>query len=121
VFIVCVPTPLRDGWEPELKYIRKAEQILRRICQAESDAERLPKERLVVLESTTYPGTTREIFPPLLEEFGGKRWCLAYSPERTDPGRVATDPLSAYEIPRIVGGIDQKSLALACALYKTIY
>lgn len=132
-FIICVPTPLRagHGWEPDLGYIRKAQRILWRICEAERDAEQRPKERLIVLESTTYPGTTREIFLPLLEAFGEKQWYLAYSPERTDPGRAATDPqrdsgqaedpLSAYRIPRIVGGVDQKSLALACAFYETIY
>ena len=119
IFVMCVPTPLRSrhGWDPDLRYIQKASGILQRICAAERDAEQLPTERLIILESTTYPGTTREIFPPLLDEFG-KLWCLAYSPERTDPGRVMGDP---YDIPRVVGGVDEKSLALACTFYQSIY
>lgn len=122
VFLICVPTPLQSGgWEPDLGYIEKANRILWRICEAEREADQLPQERLIVLESTTYPGTTRKIFPSLLSHFDRKHWYLAYSPERTDPGRAVTDPMLAYSITRIVGGIDEKSLDVAYAFYKTIY
>jgi UDP-N-acetyl-D-glucosamine dehydrogenase len=120
IFVICVPTPLQaGGWEPDLVYIAKAGGILRRICDAEREADLLPQERLIVLESTTYPGTTRKFFPPLLSEFDRKQWHLAYSPERTNPGPLAIE--DAYEIPRVVGGIDDKSLAIACDFYRTIY
>jgi nucleotide sugar dehydrogenase len=88
----------------------------------------LPKERLIVLESTTYPGTTKEIFKPLLDHFRELvlRWYLAYAPERTSPGPKAyneTTPVisgkerSAFQITRVVGGLDSHSAEIASALY----
>jgi UDP-N-acetyl-D-glucosamine dehydrogenase len=134
IFIVCVPTPLRagSGWAPDLGYIIKAEELIRRVCEAEASIERLTEERLVILESTTYPGTTREVFAPLLNDFRDSvlRWYLAYSPERTSPGPDAYNeniPVtpgkerSAFKITRIVGGLDSHSTDIACVLYRNIY
>lgn len=140
VFIICVPTPLNpeSGWEPDTSYIKKASGMIKKICQLEAKAKKLPKERLVVLESTTYPGTTKEIFSSLVNSFSkdGRQWYLAYSPERTSPGLnayrdkpkrgKAAEPNdqqhpSTFEITRIVGGIDEKSTEVVEALYKTIF
>jgi UDP-N-acetyl-D-glucosamine dehydrogenase len=130
VFIVCVPTPLKagNGWAPDLEYIRKSEKFIRRVCETEASLGRLPEERLIVLESTTYPGTTREIFAPLLNDFRDSvlRWYLAYAPERTSPGPRAyneTAPVipgrerSAFQITRVVGGLDSHSTEIAAELY----
>lgn len=134
VFIVCVPTPLKagNGWEPDLKYINKAEELIRRVCEAEAELDRVVEERLVVLESTSYPGTTREVFGPLLADYKDRvlRWYLAYSPERTSPGDHAYEGRATvrsgeergtFQITRIVGGLDNHSDEVACALYETIY
>ena len=134
VFIVCVPTPLKtgNGWEPDLKYINKAQDLIRRVCEAEAELGRLVDERLVVLESTSYPGTTREVFGPLFEDYKDQvlRWYLAYSPERTSPGEHAYEgrptvrsgeERGAFQITRIVGGLDSHSDDVACALYRSIY
>ena len=106
--VICVPTPLGPHREPDLSFIRiTAEQI----------APRLRKGQLVVLESTTYPGTTREILKPRLEESGlvcGEDFFLAFSPEREDPGN---EKFSTKSIPKVVGGMDPMSQRLACALY----
>lgn len=135
VFIVCVPTPLHAtrGWEPETHWIKEAAKLIRRIGEMEIESGRLPTERLVVLESTTYPGTTREIFAPILNPFEsqGLRSYLAYSPERTSPGpeaynesdderRPGQQP-STFQITRIVGGVDAGSREVAVALYKSIF
>ena len=140
VFIVCVPTPLdhEKGWEPDTSYIEKACDMIDKICQVEDEANKLPEERLLVLESTTYPGTTKEIFSPLLEKFEkhGRQWYLAYSPERTNPGLNAYDDKrrknkatksgeehlpGTFQITRIVGGINEESRKISEALYKTIF
>jgi UDP-N-acetyl-D-glucosamine dehydrogenase len=140
VFIICVPTPLDpdSGWEPDTSYIKKACGMIKKICQLEAKAKKLPEERLVVLESTTYPGTTKEIFSSLLNSFSkhGRQWYLAYSPERTSPGLNAYKDkrtkgkaaessdehhLSTFQITRIVGGIDEKSKEVVEALYNTIF
>jgi UDP-N-acetyl-D-glucosamine dehydrogenase len=125
IFIICVPTPLLagKGLEPDLGYIQKAQQILARVFEVERHSGRLPDERLIVLESTTYPGTTREIFPPLLARFAEHgKWYLAYSPERTNPGPHAfAEAKSAAYIPRIVGGLNADSLRIAYSFYSLIY
>lgn len=105
---VCVPTPLRKTREPDLSYV---------IDSLESLLPFLHAEQLLVLESTTYPGTTEEIVLPMLERVGlvaGKDVMVAFSPERTDPGNKN---FNTKTIPKVVGGIDQKSNEAACALY----
>lgn len=106
--LICVPTPLTDSRDPDLSYIEStAGQI----------AGELRPGQLVVLESTTYPGTTRDVLLPILEQSGlavGEDFFLAYSPEREDPGNAE---YSASSIPKVVGGIDSASLELATALY----
>lgn len=110
VIIVCVPTPLGTHREPDLRYIRvTAEQI----------GQRLRRGQLVVLESTTYPGTTREELLPRFEMSGlkcGTDFFLAFSPEREDPGN---ERFTTRTIPKVVGGIDVASGDAAAALYGT--
>ncbi len=108
VIIICVPTPLTDAREPDLTYIVKS---------AEAIASRLRPGQLIVLESTTYPGTTRDVLLPVLAARGltpGTDFFLAFSPEREDPGNPQ---FSAPTIPKVVGGLDAASLELAAALY----
>ena len=140
VFIVCVPTPLNQTKEsePDTSYIEQACGLIERVCQIEKKGSRLPKERLIVLESTTYPGTTRKIFSPLLEKYADneRQWYLAYSPERTSPGPGAyeadTDTAQdirsdeehyppTFQITRIVGGQDDNSRDTARALYESVF
>jgi UDP-N-acetyl-D-glucosamine dehydrogenase len=109
--IVCVPTPLTNSREPDLAYLVEA---------AEAIAGVLRKDQLVVLESTTYPGTTRERLVPILERSGlaaGTDFHVAFSPERIDPGR--TD-YSVRTTPKIVGGISAESTGRAEDLYRRI-
>jgi UDP-N-acetyl-D-glucosamine dehydrogenase len=109
--IVCVPTPLTTAREPDLTYLLQA---------AEGIAAVLKPGQLVVLESTTYPGTTRERLGPILERTGmkaGEDFHLAFSPERIDPGR--TD-YTVRTTPKLVGGITPESAERARALYATI-
>jgi UDP-N-acetyl-D-glucosamine dehydrogenase len=106
--IICVPTPLTEAREPDLTYVVKS---------AEAVARTLRPGQLVVLESTTYPGTTRKVVLPILEATGleaGKDFFLAYSPEREDPGNPQ---FSTPTIPKVVGGLDVAATELACALY----
>ncbi len=108
VVLICVPTPLSDSRDPDLSYV---EGTTRWVSKA------LRKGQLVVLESTTYPGTTRDIMLPILEESGLKveeDFFLAYSPEREDPGNP---DFSANSIPKVVGGFGEQSLELAKTLY----
>jgi UDP-N-acetyl-D-glucosamine dehydrogenase len=108
VLIICVPTPLGSHREPDLKYIR---------VTAETIARSIRREQLIVLESTTFPGTTREELLPRLESSGlrcGKDFFVAFSPEREDPGN---DRYNTKNIPKIIGGIDEPSLRVARALY----
>ncbi|MEE3076939.1 MAG: nucleotide sugar dehydrogenase [Planctomycetota bacterium] len=108
VVLICVPTPLSDSRDPDLSYV---EGTTRWVSKA------LRKGQLVVLESTTYPGTTRDVMLPILEQSGLKveeDFFLAYSPEREDPGNP---DFSANSIPKVVGGYGEKSLELATALY----
>ncbi len=108
--LIAVPTPLNKMREPDLSYVEKS-------CEA--IAQRLRKGQLVVLESTTYPGTTREVMLPILEKGSGLKvgedFMLAYSPEREDPGRK---DFSTKTIPKVVGGIDQASLERAIEVYR---
>ena len=106
--VLCVPTPLGRHREPDLEYLLSSTRMVAR-C--------LRRGHLVVLESTTFPGTTREWMRPILEETGlrcGSDFFLAYSPEREDPGRAET---SARTVPKLVGGVDEASGDLAQALY----
>jgi UDP-N-acetyl-D-glucosamine dehydrogenase len=106
--IICVPTPLDHMREPDLSYVVKS---------VESVAETLHKDELVVLESTTYPGTTDEIAKTILEKGGlkcGTDFYLAFSPEREDPGNPK---FTMGNIPKVVGGVDEESGKLAAALY----
>jgi UDP-N-acetyl-D-glucosamine dehydrogenase len=106
--VVCVPTPLGPHREPDLSYVQKT---------AEEIAKRLRAGQLIVLESTTYPGTTREELLPRFEARGlqcGRDFFLAFSPEREDPGNRS---FNTQTIPKVVGGIDKPSLEVAVALY----
>jgi UDP-N-acetyl-D-glucosamine dehydrogenase len=106
--LVCVPTPLGRHREPDLSFIR---------VTGDEVAHRLRPGQLVVLESTTYPGTTREELLPRFEARGlecGKGFFLAFSPEREDPGNKS---FHTQNIPKVVGGMDPASLELATALY----
>jgi UDP-N-acetyl-D-glucosamine dehydrogenase len=109
--IICVPTPLTDAREPDLSYIVKTGQTIR---------DHLRPGQLIVLESTTYPGTTEDVLRPILEETGlkaGEDFYLAFSPEREDPGNKN---FSTRSIPKVVGGIDAPSRELAVALYTPV-
>ncbi len=104
--LVCVPTPLGRHLEPDLSFVEQT---------AADIAAHLRDDQLVVLESTTYPGTTRKLMQPPLEATG-KRYHLAYSPEREDPG---SKNHSTQTIPKLVGGIDAEAGELATLLYRT--
>jgi UDP-N-acetyl-D-glucosamine dehydrogenase len=109
--LICVPTPLTDHREPDLSYLVAAASGLSRV---------LHEGRLVIVESTTYPGTTRERVAPILEESGlaaGRDFNLAYSPERIDPGRSGH---SIRETPKLVGGLTEPCRDRAVALYDRI-
>ncbi|MGH8400539.1 MAG: nucleotide sugar dehydrogenase, partial [Gammaproteobacteria bacterium] len=111
VIIICVPTPLRKTKDPDISYVMAA---------AEEVAKRLHTGQLVVLESTTYPGTTEEILLPLFSQKGGKAgvdFFLAFSPERIDP---ANRNFKVRDIPKVVGGITQECSRLAALLYSQI-
>jgi UDP-N-acetyl-D-glucosamine dehydrogenase len=105
---ICVPTPLRKTRDPDLSYVVKA---------VEAVAAALRRGQLVILESTTYPGTTDEVVQPMLEE-GGLRadadFLLAFSPERVDPGNPT---FNTRTIPKVVGGVGASSTDAAAALY----
>jgi len=120
--IICVPTPLNEHREPDLSYIT---------CTLESIAPYLQPGQLVVLESTTYPGTTEEVMVPLLqsknplalkaERNGEDReniFYVAFSPEREDPGN---NTVARRDIPKVVGGLGPTATALGCALYGSIF
>lgn len=110
--LICVPTPLTEHRDPDLSYIERT---------AESLAPHMRQGQLLVLESTTYPGTTEDVLVPVLEVGSGLKagqdFFVAYSPEREDPNN--TD-YSTSTIPKVVGGIDQDSCDVACALYNAV-
>ena len=121
--IICVPTPLNEYHEPDLSYITATAQAI---------APNLRSGQLVVLESTTYPGTTEEVLVPILEkgnrsglkaasagEAGsGHEFFVAFSPEREDPGNTS---VARRDIPKVVGGRDPQAAELAAALYGSIF
>ena len=108
VILICVPTPLTETRDPDLSFVINSTRAI---------AARLRCGQLIVLESTTYPGTTRDVMLPILEQGGlkaGKDFFLAYSPEREDPGNP---DYSAPTIPKVLGGYDLQSLDLGAAFY----
>ncbi len=112
--LICVPTPLGNGTDPDLSYVERAGADI---------AAALRPGQLVVLESSTYPGTTREILLPTLLATGlrcgtDRGFYLAFSPEREDPGRK---DMTTAQIPKLVGGIDAPSGEVAAALYRTAF
>ena len=120
--IICVPTPLNEYHEPDLSYITGT---------THSIAPHLRAGQLVVLESTTYPGTTEEVMIPILEKENradlkaarsepstGKEFWVAFSPEREDPGNTT---VARHDIPKVVGGLNPQASELARALYGSIF
>jgi UDP-N-acetyl-D-glucosamine dehydrogenase len=120
--IICVPTPLNEYHEPDLSYITGT---------ASAIAPHLRAGQLVVLESTTYPGTTEEVLIPILEKgnrhglkaarngtSNGQAFYVAFSPEREDPGNQT---VARRDIPKVVGGLDSQASELAAALYGSIF
>ncbi|MCA9105036.1 MAG: nucleotide sugar dehydrogenase [Pirellulaceae bacterium] len=108
VILICVPTPLNSSRDPDLSYVEGTAQMV---------AKALRPGQLVVLESTTYPGTTRDVMLPILQQAGltvEEQFFLAYSPEREDPGNPN---FTANTIPKVVGGIGEASGELAASLY----
>jgi UDP-N-acetyl-D-glucosamine dehydrogenase len=111
VIIICVPTPLSKAKDPDISYIAKATEAI---------AKGLHRQQLIVLESTTYPGTTREFMLPILEAQGlkvGKDFFLAFSPERIDPGNKQ---FHLTNTPKVVGGITADCGELAALLYSQV-
>jgi len=109
--IICVPTPLGKNREPDVSYIREAVAKIK---------DNIGKGQLVVLESTTYPGTTKEILLPILESAGlkeGRDFYLAFSPERIDPGN---ETYKTQNTPKVIGGISSKSTRIAKLLYDQV-
>jgi UDP-N-acetyl-D-glucosamine dehydrogenase len=112
IYLICVPTPLSKTRQPDLSYIQGAVETLSKLWTA---------GKLLVLESTTYPGTTDELLLPLLSEpllTIDEDFLLAFSPERVDPGNQK-HPLAS--IPKVVGGVTEASTRVAAALYATAF
>ena len=118
--IICVPTPLNEYHEPDMAYI---------VDTVESIAPHVRSRQLIILESTTYPGTTEEVVIPLLEKGNkrglktartreGKGFFVAFSPEREDPGN---DTVARRDIPKVIGGVGEVATRLASALYGSIF
>src|SRR2546423_13862946 len=120
--IICVPTPLNEYHEPDLSFITNTTHAI---------APHLRAGQLVVLESTTYPGTTEEVMVPILEKGNktglkaarsssknGQEFYVAFSPEREDPGNQT---VARRDIPKVVGGLDPQASELAAALYGSIF
>ncbi|GAA0182702.1 nucleotide sugar dehydrogenase [Clostridium sediminicola] len=112
VIIICVPTPLDKYQQPDISYIKTS---------VEGIAEYIHNEMLVILESTTYPGTTEELVLPILEEKSGLKcgqdFYLAFSPERVDPGNIK---YKTKNTPKVVGGVGSDSTEVAGILYRNI-
>lgn len=111
VIIICVPTPLRKTKDPDMSYI---------IAAGEEIQKYMRRGQLVILESTTYPGTTDEVLQPMFEEKGFKLdedFLLAFSPERVDPGNPQ---FQTHNIPKVVGGVTKDSTEVASLLYGQI-
>jgi len=112
VINVCVPTPLTKTKDPDMSYIVRAVEDIRR---------RLRSGQLLILGSTTYPGTTHELFVPLLQETGlklGKDFCVAFAPERIDP---ANRHFALAQVPKVVGGETPLCTRLAVQVYETVF
>ena len=119
--LIAVPTPLNDHHEPDLSFI---------VATAEAIAPHLRAGQLIILESTTYPGTTEELLVPILEKNPGglkaargdsdanNTFLVAFSPEREDPGN---DTMARADIPKVVGGLNQAATDLCCKLYGAIF
>ena len=120
--IICVPTPLSEYHEPDLSYIT---------ATAESIALHLRAGQLIILESTTYPGTTEEVLIPILERGnqhglraarpgmqGVDLFYVVFSPEREDPGN---DTVARRDIPKVIGGLDPRASELGSELYRSIF
>ena len=108
---ICVPTPLDSYQQPDISYVKRS---------TETVAKYLHKDMLVVLESTTYPGTTEELLKPILESTGmrcGEDFYLAFSPERVDPGNLV---YNTKNTPKVVGGITPSCTEIAAILYENI-
>lgn len=106
--LICVPTPLTQNREPDMLYVEQS---------CETIAKYLQKGQLITLESTTYPGTSRELMAPILEKSGlkaGRDFYLAYSPEREDPGNKN---FTTKTIPKVCGGLTKQCRDIACDLY----
>lgn len=111
IIIICVPTPLKRKYHPNISYIRQAVTFI---------SKNIKRGSLIILESTTYPGTTEEVILPLLERNNlkhNKDFYLSFSPERIDPGNRRY-PLN--RIPKVVGGISREAAELTASLYKNI-
>lgn len=111
VIIICVPTPLRKTKDPDMSYILAAGEQIKKYAR---------RGQLVILESTTYPGTTDEILQPMIEEAGlelDKDFLLAFSPERVDPGNPQ---FQTHNITKVVGGVGQDSTDVSAFLYSQI-
>jgi UDP-N-acetyl-D-glucosamine dehydrogenase len=111
VIIICVPTPLRKTKDPDMSYILAAGEEIKRYAR---------RGQLVILESTTYPGTTDEVLQPMIEEAGLKLdedFLLAFSPERVDPGNPQ---FQTHNITKVVGGVGQDSTDVSALLYSQI-
>lgn len=111
IIIICVPTPLKRKYHPDISYIKQA---------VNSIAKNIKKGALIILESTTYPGTTEEVILPLLESKGlecGKDFYLAFSPERIDPGNTK---YTVNKIPKVIGGVTGEATELTTTVYKNI-
>jgi len=111
VIAICVPTPLDKFKQPDLQYVE---------ASTREAAKRLKKDVLVILESTTYPGTTEEVMKPILEEGGlkcGTDFYLAFSPERVDPGNIK---YKTKNTPKVVGGVGDVSTDIAKTLYESV-
>lgn len=110
-FIICVPTPLLKTKEPDVSFIISATEMIKK---------HMKKGQVIVLESTTYPGTTDEVMLPILESAGlkeGRDFYLAFSPERIDPGNAK---YFVTNIPKVVGGLSKKSTQITALLYAQI-
>jgi len=108
---ICVPTPLDKYYQPDISYVVNSTREI---------AKFLKEETLVILESTTYPGTTEEVLKPILEENGSRceeQFYLAFSPERVDPGNKL---YGTKNTPKVVGGVGSASTRLAAALYRNV-
>lgn len=111
VIVICVPTPLRKTKDPDMSYI---------IAAGEEIQKYMRRGQMIILESTTYPGTTDEVLQPMFEEKGFKLdedFLLAFSPERVDPGNPQ---FQTHNIPKVVGGVTKDSTEAASALYAKI-